>query len=107
MLVALLLAGCSAGADLASASPAAEASPVAPALPETQPEPAVAACFAEVTIAQTEGPYYNPGSPERSDLVEPGTAGEALLLTGVVMTPDCSPIAGARLDFWQADGNGD
>lgn len=107
MLVALLLAGCSAGADLATASPEAEASPVASALPETQLEPGLAACSAEVTPAQTEGPYYKAGSPERSNLVEPGTAGEALLVTGVLMTPDCSPIAGARLDFWQADGNGD
>jgi protocatechuate 3,4-dioxygenase beta subunit len=23
-----------------------------------------------------------------------------------VLTPDCRPLAGARVDFWQADGNG-
>ncbi len=29
-----------------------------------------------------------------------------LILTGYVLTPDCKPVAGAFLDFWQADANG-
>jgi hypothetical protein len=54
----------------------------------------------------TEGPYYKTGSPERSDLIEEGVIGEPITLTGYVFDKDCNPVAGAWLDFWQADGNG-
>src|SRR2546430_16586928 len=33
-------------------------------------------------------------------------AGTRLALSGRVLSPDCRPIAGARLDFWQADASG-
>jgi protocatechuate 3,4-dioxygenase beta subunit len=56
--------------------------------------------------ALTEGPYFKVGSPERTALIEPGTAGTKLVLNGFVFNTQCVPIAGARLDFWQADGNG-
>lgn len=59
-----------------------------------------------LTAAQTEGPYYTPDTPERTSLREEGGAGTPLLLTGVVLTVDCRPVAGAWLDFWQADGDG-
>src|SRR5687767_10851341 len=58
------------------------------------------------TPAQTEGPYFKPSSPERRTLVEAGVGGTALTITGRVVTATCSPIAGALLDFWQADHNG-
>lgn len=58
------------------------------------------------TPAQTEGPYYKAGSPERTILWEPGMAGTRLLITGFVVDTDCRPIAGAWLDFWQADADG-
>jgi protocatechuate 3,4-dioxygenase beta subunit len=61
---------------------------------------------ATLTPAQTEGPYYTPNTPERSSLLEAGIPGVRLLLTGYVLSPDCEPIPGARLDFWQADGEG-
>jgi hypothetical protein len=54
----------------------------------------------------TEGPYYKTGSPERSDLIEEGVIGEPITLTGYVFDKDCNPVAGAWLDFWQANGNG-
>jgi protocatechuate 3,4-dioxygenase beta subunit len=54
----------------------------------------------------TEGPYFTPGSPERKNLLETGVPGEKLTLTGWVLTPDCQPVSGALLDFWQADGEG-
>jgi protocatechuate 3,4-dioxygenase beta subunit len=54
----------------------------------------------------TEGPYYKKGSPERTDLIEEGTVGEPITLSGYVFDKDCSPVPGAWLDFWQADGNG-
>jgi hypothetical protein len=54
----------------------------------------------------TEGPYYKKGSPERTDLMEEGVVGEPITLSGYVFDKNCSPVPGAWLDFWQADGNG-
>lgn len=59
------------------------------------------------TLSQTEGPYFTPNSPERRSLIETGVVGTPLVVTGSVLTRSCRPIAGALLDFWQADGNGE
>ena len=59
------------------------------------------------TPEQTEGPYYTPDTPKRTNLVEPGVAGERLVIAGTVLSTACRPIAGALLDFWQADGDGE
>jgi protocatechuate 3,4-dioxygenase beta subunit len=61
----------------------------------------------DVTEAQTEGPYFTPGSPERTSLREAGVAGEALSLSGTVVDTECRPVSRALLDFWQADGDGE
>jgi protocatechuate 3,4-dioxygenase beta subunit len=61
----------------------------------------------DVTPAQTEGPYFTPNSPERTSLLEPGMAGTRLMLTGYVLKTACRPVAGALLDFWQADDAGE
>ena len=53
-----------------------------------------------------EGPFYKAGAPARSSLVEPGSKGERLVLTGLVLSADCRPLANVTLDFWHADGNG-
>jgi len=66
----------------------------------------VVACVAELTASQTEGPYYTPDTPERSSLREEGETGTALVITGLVLTPDCEPVANAWLDVWHADANG-
>ncbi|MBX3000090.1 MAG: twin-arginine translocation signal domain-containing protein [Caldilineaceae bacterium] len=58
------------------------------------------------TIAQTEGPFYTSNTPERASLLEEGMAGTHLIVTGRVLTTGCTPIAGAILDFWQADDAG-
>jgi protocatechuate 3,4-dioxygenase beta subunit len=60
----------------------------------------------EATLAQTEGPYFKPSSPERIELLEPGMAGQPIELVGFVLTRGCKPLAGALLDFWQADDKG-
>ncbi|WP_290050383.1 carbohydrate-binding protein [Amycolatopsis solani] len=60
----------------------------------------------EPTIAQTEGPYFKPNSPERTNLVTPGTQGTRLTVTGYVFGLACQPVNRALLDFWQADVNG-
>ena len=58
------------------------------------------------TPPSTEGPYYKPGSPQRKSLVEEGSQGELLIVTGFVFDENCKPVEGAWLDFWQADENG-
>ena len=58
------------------------------------------------TLAQTEGPYFKPSSPERFELLEEGMAGQPIELVGFVLTGACKPLAGALLEFWQADDKG-
>jgi protocatechuate 3,4-dioxygenase beta subunit len=58
------------------------------------------------TLAQTEGPYYTPNTPERTSLLEPGITGTKLLLTGSVLSTSCAPIANALIDFWHCDDSG-
>src|ERR1700726_2378894 len=60
----------------------------------------------EVTLRQTEGPYFKPSSPERAELVEVGMAGQPIELVGFVLSRACKPLPGALLDFWQADDKG-
>lgn len=74
---------------------------------QLDPTPACADGKDDRTISQTEGPYYTPRTPERSSLIEPGMPGIPLVVVGRVLTPDCQPIPGAVLDFWQADSQGE
>ena len=79
--------------------------------PESSPQaqaqelPAIA-CSGVATSSQTEGPFFKPGSPERASLVDPDSSGTKLVVSGYVLTRNCQPIPGVRLDFWQADGSG-
>ena len=61
----------------------------------------------EPTVAETEGPFFKPKSPQRSDLREPGTKGKPFELSGLVLTKNCRPLRGAVVDLWHADENGD
>lgn len=61
----------------------------------------------ERTPSQTAGPFHSPDSPQRGSLVEPGSRAERLVLTGLVLSPQCKPVANARLDFWHCDEAGD
>jgi len=61
----------------------------------------------EPTAPQTEGPFYKPSSPERADLREPGLGGRPVVLTGLVLTRRCRPVARALIDLWHADDKGD
>ena len=58
------------------------------------------------TLAQTEGPYFTPDSPQRASLVEAGMGGQRLVVAGTVLTTGCRPVGRALLDFWQADDAG-
>ncbi len=68
--------------------------------------PAVACDALARTPAQTEGPYYTAGSPEKTDLREAGMGGTTLVVVGHVVDAACRPVAGATIDVWQADATG-
>jgi protocatechuate 3,4-dioxygenase beta subunit len=58
------------------------------------------------TEAQTEGPFYSPSTPLRTSLLEGTTRARKLVLEGLVLTPDCRPVANAVIDFWHCDDEG-
>ena len=97
-----------AGAAASPASEATSASASSAAAAETGALPATPACHDgdDPTPEQTEGPFYMPGTPRRSNLVVDGVSGPPLLITGEVVDRSCRPIRGALLDFWQADARG-
>ena len=111
LAVALTFVSACAGRTAApSATPLATSSvaPSGSATSSSAATNAALACAAPATaIAElTEGPYYKANPPQNANLRSAGVAGTPLTLTGYVVSRSCQPIAGARLDFWQADGNG-
>jgi protocatechuate 3,4-dioxygenase beta subunit len=58
------------------------------------------------TPEQTPGPFFKPRSPERRSLREAGVQGTPIVLEGIVRSTHCQPVAGALVDFWQADASG-
>jgi protocatechuate 3,4-dioxygenase beta subunit len=62
---------------------------------------------AELTLRQTEGPYFKRASPERASLIEPGMKGVRIVVTGVVRLASCQPAPRALIDVWHADDRGD
>jgi len=58
------------------------------------------------TPTLTETAYFKPDSPQRHTFLEPGLHGKAITITGRVLTPSCTPVEGALLEFWQADERG-
>jgi hydroxyquinol 1,2-dioxygenase len=60
------------------------------------------------TPSTVMGPFHIEGSPEMpmgANLAE-GLGGETCFLVGTVHSLDGKPVAGARLDIWQADADG-
>jgi protocatechuate 3,4-dioxygenase beta subunit len=62
---------------------------------------------AEATRAQTEGPFFEPDSPEKANFVGDVGKGTKIVLTGSVLTTACQPVARALLDVWHADADGE
>jgi len=59
-----------------------------------------------LTPRQIEGPFYNPKTPLRGDIRDPFIEKDLLVIAGRVLDPQCRPLAGAVLDFWQTDHAG-
>jgi protocatechuate 3,4-dioxygenase beta subunit len=76
---------------------------------------AVLACVVGATAALAASPAglaadcrptpNDSGGPDRSPPLR-ATIGTGHVLTGVVLSPVCSPIAGARVSFWQSNARG-
>jgi protocatechuate 3,4-dioxygenase beta subunit len=95
-------------AEPPTAAPTAEPPTAAPTAAASLPlTPECADDDDELTVAQTEGPYFTPNSPERSSLIEAGMAGTRIVVSGLVLSPGCQPVARALLDFWHADDAGE
>jgi hydroxyquinol 1,2-dioxygenase len=64
----------------------------------------------EGTSSNVLGPFYRPGAPPISNpgsVASPRSIGEPLVIGGrVADASDGSPVAGATVDVWQADGDG-
>jgi len=114
-ILSVLIAGCAGTSAVApSTSPVATSTVTASSAPTssaaiaTQATTAAIACTAPAAalVELTEGPYYKANPPQNATLRTSGVAGTPLALTGYVVSTSCRPIAGAKLDFWQADGNG-
>lgn len=85
---------------------ATHAPPPTPAIADDDPPPDARVACGDATAANIEGPFYKRGAPHRAVLVEAGDAGERLVITGVVRSASCAPIAGAELEIWHADASG-
>ena len=60
-----------------------------------------------ITPRQTEGPFFKTNTPQRITLLEPGAKAPRLVVAGQVLSPDCTPLKGALLDFRHADEHGE
>ena len=62
-----------------------------------------------VTPRDALGPFYKSNAPAQAELCASGSGGgEKLTVTGRVLgAPDCTPLAGALVEVWQADAHGD
>jgi protocatechuate 3,4-dioxygenase beta subunit len=104
----LALAACDDGPSGGPAGPTTAAGPATTAADAAGTLAPTPACDDgdDPTLAQTEGPYFTPNSPERASLLEAGLGGRRLVVAGTVLTSDCRPVRRALLDFWQADDAG-
>ncbi len=79
--------------------------PAAVAGAATMPAAAKGTCL--VTDGDILGPFYRPGAKSMVKLADAGVDGERLVLTGIVLRPDCkTPVVGASIDFWHCDHKG-
>ncbi|HEY6821405.1 MAG TPA: intradiol ring-cleavage dioxygenase [Burkholderiales bacterium] len=68
--------------------------------------PGAALACGPQTEPQTPGPFFKPSSPQRRNLREKSGA-PPLVVSGLVLSAGCRPVANALLDFWHADERGE
>jgi protocatechuate 3,4-dioxygenase beta subunit len=68
--------------------------------------PVGAASHQTCTPTASDGGGGAGGGPDRAFPPLRAKIGTGHVLTGVVLSPACTPIAGARVSFWQSNANG-
>ena len=59
------------------------------------------------TTTDILGPFYRPGAPFKTNLIQPGTKGETLYFSGTVIGKDGkSPVNGALVEIWHCNEDG-
>jgi protocatechuate 3,4-dioxygenase beta subunit len=58
------------------------------------------------TTTDILGPFYRPGAPFKTDLVQPGTKGELLHFSGTVFGKDGKAVKNALVEIWHCDETG-
>jgi len=58
------------------------------------------------TSSDALGPFFEAGAPDRSSVAAADEPGDRLLFAGVLADLGCAPLAGMRIDLWQADASG-
>jgi protocatechuate 3,4-dioxygenase beta subunit len=67
----------------------------------------VAGSLFAIDRGAAEGPLpATPACHDGDDATQEGMAGQPIELVGLVLSRACKPLAGALLDFWQADAKG-
>ena len=101
-----VLAACSSGGGERASRPPRTTGGAAGGSPSTL-TPTPACGNGGHTEAQTEGPFFEPDSPEKADFTGDVSKGTPIVLTGAVLTTDCRPVGRALLDVWHADDDGE
>jgi protocatechuate 3,4-dioxygenase beta subunit len=105
--VPVVLAACrGGGGDRAAGTVPTTADMTGPATATTL-APTPACTDDDATPSQTEGPFFTPDSPEKASFLADVDGGTRIVVSGTVLTTGCQPAAGALLDVWHADDNGD
>jgi protocatechuate 3,4-dioxygenase beta subunit len=71
------------------------------------PRVALAQTCGKQTAPQTPGPFFKPDSPATSVLFGKGEKTGLLVVSGLVLSAQCKPVANTLLDFWHADDLGE
>ncbi|MEN9434773.1 MAG: hypothetical protein RLZZ422_2362 [Pseudomonadota bacterium] len=59
-----------------------------------------------LTLEQTEGPYFTPNTPLRTDFSTDDKRGKIMILQGIVMSRACEIQSNALIELWHADSRG-
>jgi protocatechuate 3,4-dioxygenase beta subunit len=86
---------------------AATALPLFPRMAFSQGQNPLTPSCGKQTAPQTAGPFFKPNSPRRNSMIEKDSKGEKLIVSGLVLSRDCKPVANALVDFWHADESGE
>jgi protocatechuate 3,4-dioxygenase beta subunit len=103
--VALFVAACSKSRSTRS-SATATTTATATGGPTSLPPTPSCGGGTQATVAQTEGPYFKPNSPEKANLAADVNKGTHLVVAGSVLSTSCQPVSHALIDVWQADADG-